>query len=280
MWSRDTFLLELENVSKYGKAMVRLKAKKTQSSIDSIGERLRKAREDKGISLEEVHKTTKIHPNVLEALEEDRLENILGKAYVKVFLKNYAHYLGLDVKEIAQQYAAKHGPETTERPAFVLKQKPISQKRTRNISHAIIVALAFIVWIFILSFTTVKFIHYSKDVTKRREVIALKKAELKEKVTKRGLIPIPKSRTIMLTIITSKDVWLKVTQDGEVAFQGILSKNSKETWRADKEILLSEIGRPEALKLNVNGKDIDFSERRLGKNILITHKGINLGPKP
>ena len=70
-----------------------------------------------------------------------------------------------------------------------------------------------------------------------------------------------------------------VMQDGKMVFRGILLKGSKETWQAEKEIRLSEIGRPEALGLNVNGKDITLSGRRIGKSILITHKGINLDPK-
>ena len=53
--------------------MVRLKTNKTKESVNSIGARLKKARADKGISLEEAHQVTKIHPKVLDALEEDRL---------------------------------------------------------------------------------------------------------------------------------------------------------------------------------------------------------------
>ena len=68
-------------------------------------------------------------------------------------------------------------------------------------------------------------------------------------------------------------------RDGELAFHGILPKKSKETWQADKEMILSEIGKPEALSLNINGKDIDFSQQRLGRNILITHEGVDLEPK-
>lgn len=258
-----------------------------QKSENSIGEILKKAREKKGISLEEVHRVTKMHPRMLEALEEDRLEDILGRTYVKAFLKSYAHYLGLDVDEIVQQYTMKHSLETGEK--LISGQKPILVKRQREFSRAIAITSALIVCLFILSFATLKFINHFKYVVKTKVVAVPQKAELGEKATegtgtlpqeiediKRELIPIPKDRTITLTVTTDKDVWLKITQDGELAFHGILSKNTKETWRANNEIRLSEIGRPEALKLNVNGKIIDLSGKRLGKNILITQKGIDL----
>jgi len=272
--------------------MVPVKSEKRRGSADSIGERLRKAREDKGVSVGEAHKITKIHPSVIKALEEDELEHTLGKTYVKAFLKNYANYLGLDAEEILQEYISKHPPETEiQKGQPVLGKKPISQKKNIRFSHTMIVTLAFIVWLSILSFATVKFIHYYKEVVmtkktglkgifaKKAQEISSNKSSSLAKGGKKELIPIPKHQTITLTIFTYKDVWLKVTQDGTVAFHGTLSKNSKETWRANKKIVLSEIGKPEMLALNVNGKDIDFLGKRLGKNVLITHEGIDLEPK-
>ena len=40
---------------------------------DSAGEKIKSARLQKGLSLEEVHKKTKIHLNILKAIEEDSL---------------------------------------------------------------------------------------------------------------------------------------------------------------------------------------------------------------
>lgn len=273
--------------------MVRLKSNKTKNSASSIGGRLKKARLDKGLSLEEAHKDTKIHPRVLEAIEEDRLEKILGRTYVKAFIRNYAHYLGLDVKQIILEYSSKLTPQTDEKSH--LEPKPFVIRREKGFNRTIVIALAIIAWVFILGFATTKFIQsYGSFVKNRRRVIA-ERTELKseEKITpargeeprpsakdiKGGLIPIPKNRTISLTITAHEKSWLKVTQDGEVAFHGILSKNSKETWQANREIILAEVGRPEVLRLNVNGKDIDFSGKRPGKNILITHEGIDLEPR-
>lgn len=260
--------------------MARLKVSKTQNPTGSIGDKLRKAREDKGILLEEAHKATKIHPNVLEALEEDRLEQILGRTYVKAFLKQYVHYLGLDEREIIQEYTSKAVPQT-EKP--ILTKKPISEKKPTKFSHIMVTLFAFIAWLSIMSFATMRFMNHYKDFAKDKEVTvvaAAEKVKLEEKATEKGIIPIPKDRTITLTLTTNKDVWLKVTRDNDLTFHGILPKDSKETWRANEEIRVSEIGRPEALTLNVNGKSIDFSERPLRREILITHEGIDVEPKP
>jgi transcriptional regulator with XRE-family HTH domain len=265
--------------------MVRIKVKKEKTETkgedlpNSLGGKLRKAREDKGISIEEARKATKIHPNVIEAIEGDKLEQVLGKTYVKAFIKTYAAYLGFDKDEIIQEYTSKQIPKTEEN--LILQQEPILQKG-RKINR--VMAFAFVViiaWLFILGFATTRFIHRAK------EVFISKKAEPEEitpqmadRITSRGIIPIPKRRTITLTLITTDDAWLKVTQDGTVAFHGILPKNSKETWEADKWIKLTEIGRPHALSFKINGTHFDLSGQRLGKRILISHEGINLAPRP
>ena len=118
---------------------------------------------------------------------------------------------------------------------------------------------------------------YGEDSISRQDAKNAKKtttpATKDEKV-----IPIPKAKTLTLTLDASSDVWLKVMVDGKVAFYKILSRKSKETWKAEKEIRLAEIGKPEALSMNVNGKDIDLS-KSLSRNILITHEGVDFKPR-
>lgn len=70
-----------------------------------LGEKLKQARLEKNISLEEIYKQTKIHPRVLTALEENRAEEQLGFVYIKSFLKIYAQYLGLDAAGLLEEYA-------------------------------------------------------------------------------------------------------------------------------------------------------------------------------
>ena len=259
-----------------------------------VGKKLRKARENKGVSIEDVHKATRIHPKVLEALEENRLESTLGTTYVSAFLKDYARYLGLDANKLAEEYSLGHKPKIKVQKESALEPKsPLSNKKRFNTT--LIAALAILVSLFILGFVTTRLARSYKSFAKNRKIAAAAKAKIEleektvakrskkstpvEKNVKTELIPIPKSRTISLSIVTRLDVWLKVMQDGKVVFRGILAKGSKETWQAEKEITLSEIGRPEALSLNVNGKDISLSGRRIGRSVLITNKGINLDSK-
>jgi len=69
----------------------------------SAGLFLKETRIAKNISLEEVSKHTRIHPNILKSIEQDDYKN-LGEIYTKGFLKLYAEYLGLDKAEIIRRF--------------------------------------------------------------------------------------------------------------------------------------------------------------------------------
>jgi len=59
--------------------------------MESPGTRLKRLRLEKGISLEEVHKKTKVHLNILKAIEEDNLINF-SPVYLKGFLNQMGEY--------------------------------------------------------------------------------------------------------------------------------------------------------------------------------------------
>ena len=72
--------------------------------MKEIGELLREAREEKGISLEQVSKDTKIPERLLRDLEEGDFSRFAGKVYFKGALRNYAESIGLDSQELFSLY--------------------------------------------------------------------------------------------------------------------------------------------------------------------------------
>ncbi len=66
-------------------------------SASTVGELLRKAREEKKLSLEDVNRHTRISIETLQALEQDDIESFGSETYLRGFLKNYAGFLKLDL---------------------------------------------------------------------------------------------------------------------------------------------------------------------------------------
>ena len=65
----------------------------------TLGDRLAEARNEKNISLEKAAKELKIAYKYLAALEENKLQDIPGRAYLKNFLRLYCAYLDLNFND-------------------------------------------------------------------------------------------------------------------------------------------------------------------------------------
>lgn len=71
----------------------------------TLGEKLRQAREERGISISEVAEQTRISPMYLESIENDNYKPLPGGIFNKGFVKAYSKYVGIDEHEALQDYA-------------------------------------------------------------------------------------------------------------------------------------------------------------------------------
>ena len=72
--------------------------------MESIGDKLRLEREQKGLSIEQIARDTNIAKRYLEALEMENFTVFPGDPYLIGFLRNYAEYLGIDPVEMVALY--------------------------------------------------------------------------------------------------------------------------------------------------------------------------------
>lgn len=80
--------------------MLIFKKKSLFEKPESLGEKLKKAREKQHLSLERVVKSVGIKKKYLKALEDNDLKSLPGGLYAKKFIKQYSKYLDLDQEEI------------------------------------------------------------------------------------------------------------------------------------------------------------------------------------
>ncbi|WP_449237044.1 helix-turn-helix domain-containing protein [Bacillus songklensis] len=72
--------------------------------MTELGKRLREAREQQNMSLEDLQKLTKIQKRYLIGIEEGKYELMPGKFYVRAFIKQYCETVGLNPEEIFEEY--------------------------------------------------------------------------------------------------------------------------------------------------------------------------------
>lgn len=103
--------------------------------MSELGQLLRKARLDKGITLDDLQETTKIRKRYLEAIEEGNYKVLPGSFYVRAFIKSYAEAVGHNPNELLYTYHNEipaSNPDSTSDP---ITPKRSAMKRSDNWSR-------------------------------------------------------------------------------------------------------------------------------------------------
>lgn len=274
--------------------------------MGSVGQELKKMRLEKGLSLEDIHKKTKIHLNILKAIEEDSVVN-LSPIYIRGFVKIYCKALGVEPKDYIPDYKEPQIPRlvnsnldsdelTFDGPSFF--QKVIAKlKYFKNIDKrvkvGILLALGAILAIFILVKVVSMVAKKIAALPKKEKPVAVSVVEKSQK--KKGktlsagqvvLAPSLKAKQaepatkalsgIKLGISARSDCWVTLKSDGKLIFHATLKKGQSENWQAkDKiELSLSDAG---AVDVIFNGERIPALGKKgqARKNIIITKEGLS-----
>lgn len=248
-----------------------------------IGETLRKTREGKGLTLEEVSKATRIHAKVLSSLEEENFESLPGVLYTKGFLKKYSEFLGLDSSVILGQYhsiAPQVAPQVLNISSS--KEKRFTGIRVKTFVRiaAVLAGACLLLFIFSKIFRSVA---NNKKKIPVKAGVRVKKADA-NKINKAPVAMPPKAKGpilakgegLILKISARKDAWLEIKADGEIVFQYILRKGTEETLKAldSFELAVSEAAN---VTLYLNGRKLAGLGSGVKRGIVINSKGLNSG---
>jgi len=95
----------------------------------TFGEHLKREREMRGVSLDEISAATRIATRFLQAIENEQWDQLPGGIFNRGFVRAMAHYLGLDEESIVAEYALAVGdrpsiPVWTGTPPAVTPEQP------------------------------------------------------------------------------------------------------------------------------------------------------------
>src|SRR5438105_825017 len=124
----------------------------------TVGERLKRERELRGIKLEEIAESTKIGKRNLVALEEEEFSQLPGGIFNKGFVRAYAKFLGLDEEQAVNDFLAASAnydqPAALQplgslvKPAVIPSDDAVRRKDLRWAVAAILALLALGLWLF------------------------------------------------------------------------------------------------------------------------------------
>lgn len=260
--------------------------------MKEIGELLREARQEKGMSLEEISRETKIAVRLLHALEEGDFSGFAGKVYFKGALRNYAETVGIDSRELFALY-----DRIIEKSALG-KQDNMRQKREEEAEGKKktfvrtpkktfpVVAL---VWISVLSvvvggsawYRYQQGLHDGETITYPGQFLPEEQGEeLPEPAEETILPPEPEPPTPSLVLLEGDsrgavymisgvaekeiglsfrgDCWIRIEQDGRLIEEKTYRRDEQRRIIGGKETKI-RFGNPTMAQVNVNGNSISLS---------------------
>ena len=212
--------------------------------IESVGQRLRAAREAKGMSLEEVAAATRIPTRHLLTLEESEWDKLPAPTYSIGFAKNYAHAVGLDKAEIADQLRAEMGTDLPAHYSNVTDTfEPVDSNRSMpkgivfGALAALLLLVLFLTWI------------------GNREMSGDDAAPIPSTETiAPPVAPAPVARgPVVLT--ANEPVWIEVRDGATILRQGELAAGQSYEVPASARQPVLTTAKPEALRISVGTGD-------------------------
>ena len=100
-----------------------------EARISPLGETLQRARQARGITVEDAERATRIPRRYLEALEQENFAILPAPVYARGFLRSYSGYLGLDPAELLPFFPVGHVDEPRLEPL-----PEVTQPRTWSMS--------------------------------------------------------------------------------------------------------------------------------------------------
>jgi cytoskeleton protein RodZ len=103
-----------------------LPTKGDKPAMGAFGDRLRREREMRGITLDEITESTKISRRHLEALEGEHFDQLPGAVFNKGFVRAYARFLGIDEDRAVADYsvASNEQPEPEDKFPLEIHAEP------------------------------------------------------------------------------------------------------------------------------------------------------------
>ena len=216
----------------------------------SVGERLKVAREQKKLSLEDIADQTRIPLRHLQNLEAGDWSNLPAATYTIGFAKSYASAVGLDRTEIGDDLRAEMGGQRFESGGNAEVFEPADPARTmpRWLVLSAIGAIALLV--VIMTWLNNRSLEPDAAQEPSTEVAATAPAQNAPSAAQPAPQPAPPaSGPVVLT--ATEPAWIQVTDGGRTLFSGELAAGQTFTVPQDATAPLLKAGKPEALRVTV-----------------------------
>jgi cytoskeleton protein RodZ len=252
--------------------------------VESFGARLKREREQRKITLDDISIATKIGTRFLAALEEEHFDQLPGGIFNKGFVRAYARHLGIDENQAIADFVAASAPSLPEIPpeetpvlAAMAVRGPESKQKSRSndgipwgmvAAGLLIVAFAFALWGFHSREKRAPRVGAPKVQTEQTPPATPETASpapqppstgrsagATEAATLPAAAPAANTGVFSVLIKAREDSWISITADGKPVIQDTLPASAEKSVEARNQIVIKS-GSVGALDISFNGKQL------------------------
>lgn len=255
----------------------------------TVGSQLHDARNARKLKIAEVSHQTKIQPWVIEALEADRLQELMSPVYVKGFLSTYARFLRLAPEPLLAQVVWKAQEEEAAPAATAPSLPPITVRipwaTLRRVGAVAlgcgVVAGVILInplrWLPKMSLPTFRMPKLASITPVPRQPAKPQPAKPAPPKPAPSDVTVKAVQPLTLEVTAHRATWIRVRADGKLLAQQRLQRGAHETWTAKKRLELV-IAHPAQAALSLNGQSIGPAAIAHQGRLVITHQGITALP--
>jgi cytoskeleton protein RodZ len=252
-----------------------------------IGQILEQARNERGLTLEEVEYATKIRKRYLVGLEREDYGVLPDAVYAQGFLRTYANYLGLDGDELSREFkdrrrprrerAISHGaPNKSEFDQPLINPGEVGvDRRRKGVSGTTIATLLVALLALAAVVGALYYVGRGVQISGENPAPSQEQADDGSRSQAGGKEPSetrgreeaatggdskgagkaePESVTVEVRVAGSAS-WLSILADGRLAYEQIAQPGFSQTFEARREISI-RTGNAGAVGVEVNGQDL------------------------
>jgi len=120
-----------------------------------FGERMKRLREQRGITLREIADTTKLSVRALEALERNDISRLPGGIFSRGLVRAYAEQIGADPEATVQEFIARFPDATVANGLPHLRSEEVNTDPPSMVARRVVMAVAILLPIALIVVLTI-----------------------------------------------------------------------------------------------------------------------------
>jgi cytoskeleton protein RodZ len=231
---------------------------------ETLGEKLRQAREAKGLTLSDVAEQTRISSLYLEAIENDDYKILPGGIFNKGFIKSYAKFVGVNEQDALMDYQAvlARSEGVAEHDQRAYRPEVLTDDRSGSMLPTIIVAALILVVMTVGILYLVSYLRAPSSATASSPNTGKPSGNTTTEApppttSEPGAGGVPDMSSLKVEVKATSDVSVTATVDGGKPVPSLIHAGSSQTFEPKQSLKLSySRSLASAVQLAINGKTI------------------------